>query len=260
MQRLSWREPHGEVSWSSLCGRWFGAWERREAYAGLYASSRQSMIAFLLDGEVDIELGPRRLGLGLRAGDALLIQRRTPFRYRMAAGTRLVVTELAGVHDEGLGLHRLPARRLPRGMSNLYARAWDDRAAMQRLGERGHEARALEARVLPFEPVHNSARILGVKRHLDMRYQEPLRLREVARAFGMDRFYLSREFAKTVGFAPMAYLQALRREHFLRALVADDRSSLTRLALDAGFGDYPTFCRRMRRELGVTPSALQHSG
>jgi methylphosphotriester-DNA--protein-cysteine methyltransferase len=73
----------------------------------------------------------------------------------------------------------------------------------------------------------------------------------------MDAFYLSRGFTRSIGVTPKCFLQALRREHFLRSLLSTaGRRRLTALAFDAGFDDYAAFCRFVRRELGTPPSGL----
>ncbi|CAN0566794.1 unnamed protein product [Laminaria digitata] len=71
----------------------------------------------------------------------------------------------------------------------------------------------------------------------------------------MGLCYLSRSFTSTFGTSPQQYVQHLRQEHFLRGLLTG-RGTLEQLAHASGFSDYPSFCRLMRRRLGVAPSQL----
>jgi AraC-like DNA-binding protein len=106
--------------------------------------------------------------------------------------------------------------------------------------------------------VHNSGLAERLKTELEHRYSEPIALGPLAQEHGMDVFYLIRAFKRSYGIAPGQYVRFLRTEHFaweaLRQRATGVR--LSRLALDAGFGDYSTFCRGIREHFGVPPSAL----
>src|SRR5262245_47954306 len=93
MRQISWPEAHGSVAWHQADGRWLGAWERERERAGVFASARGSMVAFVLDGAMEVDRGAG--SMSLRPGDALLIRGRPPFRYHMDPRTRLFVTEAA---------------------------------------------------------------------------------------------------------------------------------------------------------------------
>lgn len=258
MERLSWSEAAGNVCWWGDANTWVGAWEREHPRQGIYVSARPSMVAFVLDGELAVELGPRRHAVNVVRGGALVVHERTPLRYTMAGGTRLLMTEATTIGAPGLGARYVAPGRVARRMAELLARVWGRPELHAGLTEAASELGASGAGTrLAFEPVHNTERLLAVKRYLEAHFQEPLRLREVARRFHMNHFYLSRAFALTTGVAPKVFVSALRREHFLRSLLASARSrSLTTLALDAGFDDYAAFCRWVKKELGAAPSQL----
>lgn len=256
MQHLGWRDrDESRVSWFAAPGVWLGRWQCSAARSGGYASSRGAMASVLCDGRMHIELGPTRRALSLSAGDVVFIGERTPFRYTLEAGSQLLVLDVG--RGDGLGLAEVRSPRLSR-----LGRACADAPSEAALRALRHEAEATRpARRHPLELTHPTARVLAAKTELDARFREPVSMRRLAERLGMDTFYLSRNFARATGMPPKAYLQHLRREHFLRALLASrratrERGALTRLAHEAGYGDYATFCRHIRRSLGVAPSQL----
>jgi AraC-like DNA-binding protein len=261
MRSLFWSETSGNVCWWGDASTWIGAWERDSERQGIYVSARQSMVAFVLEGELLVELGPRRLTTSVARGGALVVNERTPFSYTMSSGSRLVVTETALV-SSALGARAISPDRLPRRAAAVLARAWNRPDQLAKLGAFASDvARSSSGAVLQFEPVFNTERVLAVKRYLEAHFHEPLRLHAVAARFHMSHFYLSRAFTLTTGISPKVYLSALRREHFLRSLLASERRrSLASLALDAGFDDYAAFCRWTRSHFGRAPSRLLDAG
>ncbi len=258
MRRLTWTEEHGRVSWNEADGRWLGAWERLRARTGVYASARGSMVGFVLDGAIEVGLGGG--SAQVVAGEALLIRGTTPFRYAMQAGTRLFVTQVLASPPIELGLARVSAARVSRGVARALARAREDSpAALVRLAEAADELYRRDGVPISIPTTQSTALMLRIKQHLDRGFREPgLRIEKVARHFRVGSSYLSRQFSRVVGIPPKAYLQWLRVEDFLRSLLDRPRSIID-VAFEAGFSDYATFSRRLRRELGVPPSALVSS-
>ena len=256
MQRLEWRDDdHGRTRWYGAPGLWCGLYERGRSADGVYASARGGMVTFVLDGGMDVAFGAHRHTFALREGAGLLISPRTPFRYQMRPGTRLLVLDVPAVEGPGPALSPVPAALLPARIAGLLAKLPAEPRERQ-LREVAGEARSLGPRFVPMAHDHSTARLLQVKAHLDRRFQEPIRLADVAAKFRLEPCYLSRSFAKCVGVAPQPYLRHLRYEHFLRGLLAG-RGSLLQIAHDAGFTDYPTFCRLTRRRFGVAPTGLR---
>jgi AraC-like DNA-binding protein len=106
------------------------------------------------------------------------------------------------------------------------------------------------------EPIHNTPLMHAIKRELEAQYTEPVRIADLAARHHLDTHYLIRGFRRNFGFTPLAYVQFLRREHFLWELMRPDRRHLLELAVEAGFGDYATFCRKLRGLCGRPPSQL----
>lgn len=229
-------------------------------------STRSSELTFVLEGELEIAVGPTRRSVVARAGEGALVLRGTPHTTRVARGTRFVIVDLPAVPTAELGVVPLAAGAIPRALERRIPELWDQRAT-----EPAHAleptvgelvARALPSGVVTIDGAHATARMLAVKKHLEASYAGPVDLDGVARRFGIDRFYLVRAYTKNFGLSPMAYVQALRLEHFVWSLMAaqgpasSEPESLVELAGDAGYGDYSTFCRRIRGRFGRAPSEL----
>jgi AraC-like DNA-binding protein len=256
MRRLAWPEEHGGVTWSQAHGRWVGSWERRRARDGVFATAREAMVSFVLEGSMTVDVGGR--SEELRPGDALLIRGGAPFRYHMAQATRLLVTEVRSAAQSS-EIARVRAEELPRAAARALAQARDDSPnAIVRVADAADGLFQRAGSAIPGPAEQSSALMLRIKAYLDGHFREPDQRRQhVAKRFGVDAFYLSRHFARTLGMTPKAYLQWLRFEHFLRSLLAEPAPrSFIDLALDAGFSDYATFSRRVRERFGVPPSAL----
>jgi len=257
MQRLAWAEEHGQVTWTQTASRWLGSWERQRARAGLYASARGAMVAFVLDGAMEITVCGG--GTALRAGDALII-RGAPFRYEMARGTRMVMTEVIRPPSSPVSLPtlaRIPACAVPARTARVLANDRDAFAASLVPVAEALDGLYLRAgQPVSATPGHSTRLMWSIKQYLDAHFSDAeLRLGHVARRFKIDPFYLARQFARVIGVAPKQYVQHLRVEYFLRTLLRQPRPILE-LAIEAGFSEYAAFSRLLRRELGRPPSRL----
>jgi AraC family transcriptional regulator len=88
--------------------------------------------------------------------------------------------------------------------------------------------------------------------HLD----EPLRLRDLARAALLSPFHFHRVFQALIGATPAEFVQRLRLEKALRLLAQTRPPSLTAIALACGFSSSSDFSRSFKRRFGVAPSAF----
>jgi AraC-like DNA-binding protein len=80
-------------------------------------------------------------------------------------------------------------------------------------------------------------------------------LDDLARASGLSRAHLSRQFSATFGVAPHQYLIALRLDHAKRSLAAG--ASVTEVCYQLGYESLGSFSTSFHRHLGVTPRAWQ---
>ena len=82
---------------------------------------------------------------------------------------------------------------------------------------------------------------------------EPISVSALSAVVGLSRSYFSHAFRRSVGWTPHAHVVRLRLERAM-LLMAHTETSLTEVALAAGFADQSHFSRSFRRLTGVTPA------
>jgi AraC family transcriptional regulator len=82
---------------------------------------------------------------------------------------------------------------------------------------------------------------------------EPVTLAAIARAAGLSRFHLIRQFKQAYGETPLKRLTRLRMAK-ARRLLRTPRSSVTQVGLDCGYGNSAHFATAFRRHVGLSPS------
>ena len=85
------------------------------------------------------------------------------------------------------------------------------------------------------------------------RISEPISVSALSSVVGLSRSYFSHAFRRSVGWTPHAHVVRLRLERAMM-LMAYTETSLTDVALAAGFADQSHFSRSFRRLTGVTPA------
>ena len=75
---------------------------------------------------------------------------------------------------------------------------------------------------------------------------------------GLSIYHFTREFARTVGETPHAYLQRQRLEKAV-VMIENSDQPLAEIALAVGFSDQGHFTRRFARYVGVTPGAFRRA-
>ena len=90
----------------------------------------------------------------------------------------------------------------------------------------------------------------------DARYVEPLDVDDLARAAGLSRAHFSREFRRTFGESPHAYLLTRRLERAASLLRATDRS-VAEICFDVGLKSVGSFTTSFTRTFGVSPTAYR---
>jgi AraC-like DNA-binding protein len=98
--------------------------------------------------------------------------------------------------------------------------------------------------------------LLRAKDLADARYFEPLGVEEMARAAGLSRAHFSREFRRTFGESPHAYLLTRRLERAAALLRGTDRSVIE-ICLSVGLQGVGSFTTSFTRTYGMSPTAYR---
>jgi len=100
--------------------------------------------------------------------------------------------------------------------------------------------------------------LLRAKDLVDSRYFDPLDVADLARAAGFSRAHFSREFRRTFGESPHAYLLTRRMER-AAALLRNTDYSVARICFDVGLQGVGSFTTSFTRTYGVSPTAYRAS-
>jgi AraC-like DNA-binding protein len=98
--------------------------------------------------------------------------------------------------------------------------------------------------------------LLRAKDLADARYFEPLDVDDLARAAGLSRAHFSREFRRTFGESPHAYLLTRRLER-AAALLRTTDGSVADICLSVGLRSLGSFTTSFTRMFGVPPTAYR---
>lgn len=106
---------------------------------------------------------------------------------------------------------------------------------------------------------HPPARhLLRAKDLADARYFEPLNVSDLARAAGLSPAHFSREFRRTFGESPHAYLLTRRLERAAALLRTTDRS-IADICVEVGLTSVGSFTTSFTRAYGLPPTGYRAS-
>jgi len=97
----------------------------------------------------------------------------------------------------------------------------------------------------------------AVRKHIEDRLAEPLRVRDLAKLVSLSVSYFSRAFKDSFGELPHTYIVRMRIER-AQALMLTTSSSLSQIAYACGLVDQAHLCRRFRKATGTTPGVWRH--
>lgn len=100
-------------------------------------------------------------------------------------------------------------------------------------------------------PVREDVRVARVRDYLRARWNEPVRVAELAAETGLTETHVIRAFASATGLPPHAYQTALKVER-AKAMIGAG-TPLAEAATAAGFYDQSQMTRHFRRLVGMTP-------
>src|SRR3954449_8849161 len=98
--------------------------------------------------------------------------------------------------------------------------------------------------------------LLKAKDLADARYFEPLDVGDMAAAAGLSRAHFSREFRRTFGESPHAYLLTRRLERAAALLRTTDHS-VAEICLSVGLTSIGSFTTSFSRMFGKSPTAYR---
>jgi AraC-like DNA-binding protein len=100
--------------------------------------------------------------------------------------------------------------------------------------------------------------LLRARDFADSRYAEPIGVDDMAAAAGLSRAHFSREFSRTFGESPKAYLMTRRLERAAALLRNTDRS-VSEICLDVGLVGLGSFTTSFGLHFGKAPSEYRAS-
>ena len=89
-------------------------------------------------------------------------------------------------------------------------------------------------------------------------FTEPITLSQIASEAGLSRFHFCRRFRQQVGVPFHEYVQALRINR-ARALLSEERLTVTEVAYAIGFNDLSHFDKVFNRMVGVSPTRYRRA-
>ena len=107
-------------------------------------------------------------------------------------------------------------------------------------------------------PVPPARHLLRARDLADRHYAEPIGVGELAGAAGLSRAHFSREFSRTFGESPKAYLMTRRLER-AGALLRNTDRSVSEICLDVGLVGLGSFTTSFKRHFGRTPTEYRAS-
>lgn len=100
--------------------------------------------------------------------------------------------------------------------------------------------------------------LLRARDYADRHYAEAIGVDEMAAAAGLSRAHFSREFSRTFGESPKAYLMTRRLER-AAALLRNTDHSVNDICLDVGLVGLGSFTTSFKHHFGRTPTAYRAS-
>ena len=103
------------------------------------------------------------------------------------------------------------------------------------------------------------ARMQRVLAYVDAHLDDELDLAVLSGVAAFSRFHFHRQFSATFGLSVHRYVQLARLKRASQALAWDDATSVTDIAMDAGYEAPDAFARAFRQRLAQAPSSFRQS-
>lgn len=95
--------------------------------------------------------------------------------------------------------------------------------------------------------------IRNVIHFISSRYQEPIKIQEIADFCGLDRSYLCKIFKHATNYTPQEYLIFYRIKK-AKQLLKDPELPIQHIAYSVGYNDPFAFSKVFKKEVGISPS------
>ena len=229
------------------------------------------LVFYTVSGAGEVMQGSSIVKLG--RGDALLMDCRTPQRYRTHPDAGR--WHHLWAHVDGVGLHAMAdAMGLPSLMpvhlqESSARNAFDyltanveqeDAASIVRTGLAAHELVALVAAALatPTSANEEASRevVHIVEDYIGEHYREPITVDDLAAAATVSKTYLIRLFKRHLATTPYNYLLRSRITH-AKELLAETTMPVSRIAGEVGFSSESNFSYRFSQVVGESPSSYR---
>jgi AraC-like DNA-binding protein len=102
------------------------------------------------------------------------------------------------------------------------------------------------------------SQVAAAVRRIQTRYDEPLRVRELARSAGLSEYQFDRRMRSIFRITAGQLIQKVRMEAALQRLRAT-RASIAEVASACGYADQSAFTRAFRQTVGYSPSEYRAS-
>lgn len=95
--------------------------------------------------------------------------------------------------------------------------------------------------------------------YIQLKYAEPVKIKKIAFACGLNRSYLTRLFKDATGYSLQEYLIIYRMKMASKFLLETDLA-VQAIAAKVGYSDSFTFTKAFKRHTGKSPSEFRNSG
>jgi len=110
----------------------------------------------------------------------------------------------------------------------------------------------------PNERSEDYAKVAEAVRQIQTRYDQPLRVKELARTAGLSAYQFEQRIRKIFQITAGQLIQKTRMESAVQRLRETDEA-IAAVALDCGYSDQSAFTRQFRQAIGVSPSEYRRA-
>jgi len=107
-------------------------------------------------------------------------------------------------------------------------------------------------------PRSDYAQIAEVVRHIRDHYDQPLKVRQLARDAGMSEYQFEQRIRRIFHITPGQLIQKVRMDAAVQRL-ASTNESIARIAVTCGYADQSSFSRQFKQTVGLSPAEYRRA-